>query len=93
MPQTNINIRMDEQLKKQFDHLCSELGMNMTTAITIFAKAMVRQRGIPFDVSLETPNSDTIEAINEVKRMKADPSLGKTYSSVDLMMEDLLKNV
>ena len=93
MAQTNINIRMDEQLKKQFDHLCNELGMNMTTAFNIFAKTMVRQQPIPFEVSLETPNAETREAIQEVQRMKADPKLGKSYSDVDQMMEDLLSNV
>ncbi|WP_419544407.1 type II toxin-antitoxin system RelB/DinJ family antitoxin [Negativibacillus massiliensis] len=93
MAQTNINIRMDEQLKKQFDHLCNELGMNMTTAFNIFAKTMVRQQRIPFEVSLETPNAETREAIQEVQRMKADPKLGKSYSDVDQMMEDLLSNV
>ena len=84
---------MDEQLKKQFDHLCNELGMNMTTAFNIFAKTMVRQQRIPFEVSLETPNAETREAIQEVQRMKADPKLGKSYSDVDQMMEDLLSNV
>ena len=93
MAHTNINIRMDEQLKKQFDHLCNELGMNMTTAFNIFAKTMVRQQRIPFEVSLETPNAETREAIQEVQRMKADPKLGKSYSDVDQMMEDLLSNV
>ena len=93
MAQTNINMRMDEQLKKQFDHLCNELGMNMTTAFNIFAKTMVRQQRIPFEVSLETPNAETREAIQEVQRMKADPKLGKSYSDVDQMMEDLLSNV
>ena len=93
MAQTNINIRMDEQLKKQFDHLCNELGMNMTTAFNIFAKTMVRQQRIPFEVSLETPNAEAREAIQEVQRMKADPKLGKSYSDVDQMMEDLLSNV
>ena len=93
MAQTNINIRMDEQLKKQFGHLCNELGMNMTTAFNIFAKTMVRQQRIPFEVSLETPNAETREAIQEVQRMKADPKLGKSYSDVDQMMEDLLSNV
>ena len=67
MAQTNINIRMDEQLKKQFDHLCNELGMNMTTAFNIFAKTMVRQQRIPFEVSLETPNAETREAIQSTE--------------------------
>lgn len=52
MPQTNINIRMDEELKRNFEHVCDELGMNMSTAMTIFAKKMIRERRIPFEVSL-----------------------------------------
>ena len=42
MAQTNINIRMDEELKRQFDAFCSEVGMSMTTAICVFAKTVVR---------------------------------------------------
>ena len=53
MAQTNINIRMDDKLKQQFDHLCNELGLNMSTAITIFAKTMVRQQKIPFEIALD----------------------------------------
>jgi len=52
MAQTTISIRMDENLKKQLEWLCSELGMNITTAMTIFAKTAVRVRGIPFDLKL-----------------------------------------
>lgn len=44
MAQTNINIRMDENLKQQFNRLCNELGLNMTTAFNIFAKTIVRQQ-------------------------------------------------
>lgn len=61
---TNINIRMDEKLKQQFDVLCNELGMNMTTAFNIFAKAMVRQHGIPFNVTLDIPNETTLAAMD-----------------------------
>ena len=53
MTQTTFSIRMEENLKKQFDALCSDFGMNMTTAFTIFAKAVVREREIPFKISAE----------------------------------------
>ena len=53
MAQTLVNIRMDEELKKNMEQICQELGMNMTTAITIFAKKMTREKRIPFDVSLD----------------------------------------
>lgn len=62
MSQTNVNIRMDEGLKKQFDKLCNELGLNMTTAFNIFAKTVVRQQRIPFELSLDIPNSETLAA-------------------------------
>ena len=42
------------------------------------------------EISGDMPNSETIEAIKEIKEMKANPDLGKTYSNVDQMMEDLL---
>ena len=53
MAQTLVNIRMDEELKKNMERTCQELGMNMTTAITIFAKKMTREKRIPFDVSVD----------------------------------------
>jgi len=52
--QTNVNIRMDENLKKQFDAFCSEIGMSMTTAFCVFAKTAVRQNRIPFEISAES---------------------------------------
>lgn len=54
MAQINVNIRMDENLKKQFEAFCSEIGMNMTTAFCVFAKTAVRQNRIPFEISAES---------------------------------------
>lgn len=50
MAQINVNIRMDEELKKNFDDICNELGLNTTTAFNVFARAVVRKHGIPFEV-------------------------------------------
>ena len=54
MAQATFSIRMDENLKKQFDSLCSDFGMNATTAFNVFAKAVVRERRIPFEISAKT---------------------------------------
>ena len=81
MANTNINIRMDADLKRQFEAFCADMGMTMTTAFNIFARKAVRENRIPFEISGDVPNAETVEAIQEVKRMKADPSLGKTYSN------------
>ncbi len=90
MTNMNINIRIDRELKNQFEEFCANVGMSMSTAFTIFAKKVVREQRIPFEVGIEVPNGETIEAIQEVERMKADPTIGKTYDNVDAMMEDLL---
>ncbi len=70
MATTNITIRMNEELKKQAKELFSDLGLNMTTAFTVFAKQAVREQKIPFMLSKKTPNQETLEAIREVEQMK-----------------------
>lgn len=50
-----VTIRIDENLKKEAEGLFSEFGMNMTTAFTIFAKAVVRERKIPFEITAGDP--------------------------------------
>ena len=90
MAQTNINIRMDENLKKDFDSLCSDLGLTMTTAFNVFAKTMVRQRKVPFEIAMDIPNADTIAALDEVEQMKQNLSLSKGYTDVDQMIKELL---
>ena len=53
MSQTNINIRMEENLKKEFEKFCSNVGMTMTTAFCIFAKKVVLEQKIPFEISTD----------------------------------------
>ena len=55
MAQATFSVRMDDVLKKEFDALCSDFGMSMSTAITVFAKAVVRERKIPFEISASDP--------------------------------------
>ena len=52
MAQTSINIRIDEELKKQFDKFCNDVGMTMTTAFCIFAKKTVKEQKIPFEYKI-----------------------------------------
>lgn len=84
---------MDIDLKRQFEAFCADMGMSMSTAFTIFARKAVREYRIPFEIDGIAPNPETIKAIEEVQRMKADPSLGKTYTNADQMMKDLLRDV
>lgn len=53
MAQTTLSIRMDEDVKKQFDAFCAEVGMNTSVAINLFAKAVLREGRIPFEISIK----------------------------------------
>ena len=69
MATTNVTIRMDEELKKQAEELFADLGLNMTTAFTTFVKQAVREQRIPFIISREVPNQETIKAIEEIQML------------------------
>lgn len=86
MTQSNICIRMDENLKKQFDFLCNELGLTMSTAINIFVKKFVRDKALPFALSLNDYNEETRNAIEEVEN---GIGLSGPFNSVD----ELFKNI
>ena len=87
MAQTSLNIRMDEDLKKDFDYVCSELGINMSTAITIFAKKMSREHRIPFDVSLDSFYSESnVKALKEsIKQISNGNVVIKTMKELEEM--------
>ena len=57
MAQVSMTVRIDSQLKKQFNELCNEIGMSANTAINVFVKAAVKTRGIPFEIKA-SQNSD-----------------------------------
>ncbi|WP_010681099.1 type II toxin-antitoxin system RelB/DinJ family antitoxin [Acetivibrio cellulolyticus] len=76
MAQTVINIRMDEELKKQVEYLFSEFGMNMTTAFTVFAKAVVREKRIPFEIYASTDAFYNEYNQNCIKKAIADIKAG-----------------
>ncbi len=84
---TNVSIRMDSELKKQAETLFADLGLNMTTAMTIFLRQAVRTQGIPFEIT-RTPNAQTIAAMKEAERIARDPNV-KGYTDLDELFRDL----
>lgn len=59
----NVNIRMDDATKKQFDAFCSEVGISVSAAFNLFAKRVVKEQRIPFDITTEVPNAKTRAAM------------------------------
>ena len=85
---TNISIRMDSELKAQADALLAELGMNLSTAFNIFVRQSIREGRIPFDISLNQPNRETIAAMMEAERIAKDRSV-KGYSDLNELFKEL----
>ncbi|MBR1763131.1 MAG: type II toxin-antitoxin system RelB/DinJ family antitoxin [Eubacterium sp.] len=86
MAQTNVNIRMDEQTKKEFNAFCNEIGISVSSAFNIFAKTVVREHRIPFEITTDVPNSETIAAIEKADRGE---DLYGPFDTVDEFMESL----
>lgn len=81
-----ISLRMEDELKKEFEETCSQLGMNITTAITIFALKMTREKRIPFDVSIDPFYSESnMEYLKSVIR---DIESGKSVLKEHDLIED-----
>jgi DNA-damage-inducible protein J len=83
---TNINVRVDKELKRKAEAIFNELGLNMSTAMNMFLRYSVRYGGIPFDLRLDTPNEETRAAIDDVNNNR---NMSKTFDSVEALMEDL----
>ena len=82
---TNLTISIDSDLKEQTETLFSELGMDIGTAFNLFVRESLRVGGIPFEL---TPNKETIEAMEEAKRITYDSSV-KGYDNLDELFEEL----
>lgn len=82
MATTNLNIRIDKEIKEAAEKIYSGLGLNMTTAINMFLRASIRESGIPFDLKLNVLSDETIKAIEE-GRMIAEDNNVRSYDNMD----------
>lgn len=72
MAQQAMTVRLDSQMKTQFDSLCEQFGMSANTAINIFVNAVVRSKSIPFSISIpgkkDTVRENAIKAVESMQR-------------------------
>lgn len=87
---TNLNVRVDEDIKCKADAIFAQLGLNTSVAVNMFLRQCVRYGGIPFELRLDRPNAQTLEAMKEVEQMRKNPSKYKSYESAEEMMKDIL---
>ena len=83
---TNVTIRMDERLKQQSEALFSEMGLSMTTAITMFIKQAVREQRIPFEIRVDPFYS--AQNMERLRRAAADMEAGRNISEHELIEVD-----
>ena len=87
---TTVSVRMDESLKRDFDAVCNELGMSMTTAITILAKKMTREKRLPLEVSMDPfYSASNMAALNEsIEEMRQGRTVTKTLEELEAMEDE-----
>lgn len=90
MATVNTSIKIDEETKKEAQKLFKDLGLSLSTAINIFLKQAIREKGIPFYINSLPKNSEQVQAFEEAKQIKKNPSNYKSYSSPEEMFKDVL---
>jgi DNA-damage-inducible protein J len=88
--QSDLIVRIDDDLKASGEELLRRQGMNWSTAFSAFISYSVKMGEIPVEASLHEPNAETLEAMEEVEQMIKNPSIGKSYTNVHEMMKALL---
>lgn len=90
MSTTNINVRVDSTLKQEAETLFNDLGLNMSSAITMFLRSAINHNGIPFEIKRPSPNAETRAALAEYEEMKRSPGSYKRYESFDDVLNEVL---
>lgn len=86
---SNINIRVNDDLKKQASDLFEYFGMSLSQAITLFLKQAVNTSSIPFEIKAPQFSAEMMESIKEADEMKKHPEKYKSYTSVEELMENI----
>ena len=87
----NINIRVDNTLKKETSELFNDLGLNLSTTINTFLTQCVKEQAIPFEIKQPKPTRRLKKALKEAEKIASGKIKSKGYNSVDELFEDLAK--
>lgn len=89
MAQVSMTVRMDSQLKQQFNELCNEIGMSINTAMNVFAKAVVTYRKIPFEIKAPEKD-DSMGALNAFREIRKQAESGQMP---DLTLDEINEEI
>lgn len=69
MAMTNLNLRLDSDMKAQVESILNDMGLNFTTAVNIYFKQILRTGEIPFKIKVDVPNAETLKAMEETEKL------------------------
>lgn len=84
----NLNIRIEPEIKREAEDTLNYLGLTMAEAVKIFLRQVIITDSIPFEIKRPRYSKETLEAIEEAKRISKDSNV-KTFNSIKELMEDL----
>ena len=89
MSTSNLCVRVDSELKNAVESCLADMGLNLSTAITIYLKRIARDHEIPFKISAAPRiNQETLDAIEEGHRLANDPN-APVYHDMKSLIEAL----
>lgn len=88
MGQATITARVDERDKKDFDAFCSNVGLNTSTAINLFVKAVLRENRIPFEITQPSDPFFSEENMSYVRKSVQELRAGKGTAHELIEVED-----
>ena len=89
MAKISTNISIDQDIKLKAQELFADFGLDLSTAVNMFLRQSVRENAIPFNISRDVPNIDTLAALHELEEFKKNPGDFKRYSSFSELLDEV----
>lgn len=87
MAMKSIHIKVEEDIKNQAEQIFNEIGLPVATALNIFLRKSISCGGFPFELNVDVPNSETIEAMKEADKIACDPNTKKYQKFTQILNE------
>ena len=91
MESLTLNVRVDAKDKKNFEEFCNEVGMNISTAVNMFIKTVIREQRLPFEVRSYKPNDEIIKKLQEAEKEMETSSKRYTLEELEASMNKYIK--
>ena len=92
MESLTLNVRVDANDKKNFEQFCNSVGMNVSTAVNMFIKAVLREQKLPFEVKSDTYNKIIYEKLKEAELEMNNTSKRYSIKDIEESMNSIIDN-